>query len=264
MATVKKVKKAQGGTAQYKSQWGKKTADSTKYYNDKAMDNLKAVVNLRSHGASAKDTEGYQKEQRQALKDRNRQRMKGTPGYDKNGFPVKKQKTGGKVKKAQFGTMEKKTSPGGMYKSRTFRDASGNVVKETQRRTLKGFLSGAPRAAGKKASMKKGGKIIKKAQNGADMVSKLKAANKNSKSTDRKMGLNFDKKSFDSVKSYDSLIKTKTKPKAKNGTSFGMLSVKAGVDKNPKPTAADRIAGAKGLAKYGKMMKKGGKCKNGC
>ena len=48
--------------------------------------------------------------------------------------------------------------------------------------------------------------------------------------------------------------------KAKSG--FGMLSVKAGVDKNPKPTAADRIAGAKGLAKKGakvaKKMKNGG------
>jgi hypothetical protein len=44
-----------------------------------------------------------------------------------------------------------------------------------------------------------------------------------------------------------------------------MLSVKAGIDKNPKPTAADRIAGAKKQAKSGtKMMKKGGKCKNGC
>jgi hypothetical protein len=32
---------------------------------------------------------------------------------------------------------------------------------------------------------------------------------------------------------------------AKGGaTKFGMLSVKAGIDKNPKPTAADRIAGA--------------------
>ncbi len=41
-----------------------------------------------------------------------------------------------------------------------------------------------------------------------------------------------------------------TKKMAKGGSSFGMLSVKAGVDKNPKPTAADRIAGAK--------MKKGG------
>ena len=62
--------------------------------------------------------------------------------------------------------------------------------------------------------------------------------------------------------------------KAKNGTSFGMLSVKAGIDKNPNPTQADRIAGAKKMAKGGKaskkanygksMMKKGGKCKNGC
>ena len=89
--------------------------------------------------------------------------------------------------------------------------------------------------------------------------------------TSRKMGLNFDKKSF------DKLPKLKTK-KAEKGDSFGMLSVKAGVDKNPNPTAADRIAGAKKMAKfgkkvvkkvvkkasYGKMMKGGGKCKNGC
>jgi len=33
-------------------------------------------------------------------------------------------------------------------------------------------------------------------------------------------------------------------------TKFGMLSVKAGIDNNPKPTAADRIAGAtKGMKK---------------
>ena len=43
------------------------------------------------------------------------------------------------------------------------------------------------------------------------------------------------------------------KPKMAKGGSFGMLSVKAGVDKNPKATAADRIAGAK--------MKKGGSVK---
>lgn len=36
------------------------------------------------------------------------------------------------------------------------------------------------------------------------------------------------------------------RPRFKSGGStFGMLSVKAGVDKNPKATAADRIAGAK-------------------
>jgi len=41
-------------------------------------------------------------------------------------------------------------------------------------------------------------------------------------------------------------------------SSFGMLSVKAGVDKNPKATAADRIAGAKmkaGKAKHGGAKK---------
>ena len=32
---------------------------------------------------------------------------------------------------------------------------------------------------------------------------------------------------------------------AKGGSTFGMLSVKAGIDNNPKPTQADRIAGAK-------------------
>ena len=49
--------------------------------------------------------------------------------------------------------------------------------------------------------------------------------------------------------------------KAKNGGAFGMLSVKAGIDKNPNPTAADRIAGATKKAKSGASMKK---CKYGC
>jgi hypothetical protein len=41
------------------------------------------------------------------------------------------------------------------------------------------------------------------------------------------------------------LVKSKATKFAKGGSTFGMLSVKAGIDKNPKPTAADRIAGAK-------------------
>ena len=56
--------------------------------------------------------------------------------------------------------------------------------------------------------------------------------------------------------------------KNKKATKFGMLSVKAGIDKNPKPTAADRIAGAtKGKKKMmgggmmKKRMKRGGKAK---
>ena len=39
--------------------------------------------------------------------------------------------------------------------------------------------------------------------------------------------------------------KGKDVEKKKKKSSFGMLSVKAGIDKNPNPTEADRIAGAK-------------------
>lgn len=41
----------------------------------------------------------------------------------------------------------------------------------------------------------------------------------------------------------------------KGGSTFGILSIIAGIDKNPNPTAADRIAGAK---KGTKKMAKGG------
>lgn len=47
-----------------------------------------------------------------------------------------------------------------------------------------------------------------------------------------------------------------SKMKKGGSSSFGMLSVKAGIDKNPKPTAADRIAGAKmNKKKYGGTSK---------
>ncbi len=159
--------------------------------------------------------------------------------------------------------------------------------------------------------MKRGGKIIKKAQFGynlgkaagavAGKVSRVKAslkkvrgdveqAERNYKTADSLSNANpkigpgpkglkkmVDERTSNREKA-DSLRKAGRKlegldykkggkmiKKAKNGTSFGMLSVKAGIDKNPKPTAADRIAGAKKQAKSGtKMMKKGGKCKNGC
>jgi hypothetical protein len=49
------------------------------------------------------------------------------------------------------------------------------------------------------------------------------------------------------------------KYKSGGSTSFGMLSVKAGVDNNPKPTYADKIAGAK---KSTGKMRNGGTIKN--
>jgi hypothetical protein len=50
------------------------------------------------------------------------------------------------------------------------------------------------------------------------------------------------------------MMKSGGMKKAKSG--FGMLSVKAGIDKNPNPTQADRIAGAKGMANSGKKVAK--------
>jgi hypothetical protein len=54
------------------------------------------------------------------------------------------------------------------------------------------------------------------------------------------------------------MMKSGGMKKAKSG--FGMLSVKAGIDKNPNPTFADKIAGAKKKAMSGmEVMKNGGK-----
>jgi hypothetical protein len=61
----------------------------------------------------------------------------------------------------------------------------------------------------------------------------------------------FEKKYVQKKKDGGKLVK-----KAKAGGAFGMLSVKAGIDKNPNPTQADRIAGAKKLAKSGKKVVK--------
>ena len=68
---------------------------------------------------------------------------------------------------------------------------------------------------------------------------------------------NFNKGGRVGLKSGTNLIRRKSdiqkiketfspkKSPAKKSTKFGMLSVKAGIDKNPNPTQADRIAGAK-------------------
>ena len=51
----------------------------------------------------------------------------------------------------------------------------------------------------------------------------------------------------------------------KSKTEFGMLSVKAGIDNNPKPTQADRIVGATKKANGGQIngLKKMGMNKGG-
>jgi hypothetical protein len=64
------------------------------------------------------------------------------------------------------------------------------------------------------------------------------------------------------VKRAEPMMKNGGMKKAEDGkkTAFGMLSVKKGIDNNPNPTFADKIAGAKKKAMSGmEMMKMGGK-----
>jgi hypothetical protein len=121
-------------------------------------------------------------------------------------------------------------------------------------------------------------KKVKKAQMGKSVTAKKRAAVDSvpsemfpgkmipkSKST-YESGFNIATGMYDKPAKKTSTPAKKSVPKKKfkDGGSFGMLSVKAGVDKNPKPTAADRIAGAKmnaGKMKSGGKMKK---CKYGC
>ena len=107
MATIKKAQKGV-----------KATPDSTSYYNkkaDKAAYEMAAAktpveMSLASNRIAAAD------------KSAKRQKFKGKPGYDKNGFPIKKQQAGGVTKanpkapmvdpKGAFTTVQKRTIAG--------------------------------------------------------------------------------------------------------------------------------------------------------
>ena len=132
---------------------------------------------------------------------------------------------------------------------------------------------GTPPMGANGPMMRRGGKI-KKMQGGGPAKDTTKVSYESSPYTQAKQnkatGVVIPKKNekeeFTYIRNSEKAAAKKAlagKPakKAQGGTKFGMLSVKAGVDNNPKPTAADRIAGAKGLAKSGKTMKK---CKYGC
>ena len=81
-----RIKKAQKGV--------KASADSSAYYNKQMMDAYESAarnMNFPEYRESAF------KRAKQAGKDLDRQAKKGKPGYDKDGFPIKKQRSGGKI-----------------------------------------------------------------------------------------------------------------------------------------------------------------------
>lgn len=101
--------------------------------------------------------------------------------------PMKK---GGKMAKAQDGyktlsnvtvdspSMNRgkktiQTSPGGAYKMKTTTDASGNTIKKVERRTLKGLISGAPKARGVMEQKFKAGGSLKAVPSDKVGLSKL-------------------------------------------------------------------------------------------
>jgi hypothetical protein len=120
MATIKKtIKKAQAGI--------KATKDSTDYYSKQASNFGTAAARNMNRPATANRAFKNQKE---ALDNMFRQSDKGKPGYDKNGFPVKKKmKAGGIINKAQNGEVIKGSRKGlGVFKTEKQRTTSGGTV----------------------------------------------------------------------------------------------------------------------------------------
>jgi hypothetical protein len=68
---------------------GKPTADSTAYYKDEAKFQGDLAVTSSKFGLR-KQAEENMANSRKAYKDASRQKFKGKPGFDKNGFPIKK------------------------------------------------------------------------------------------------------------------------------------------------------------------------------
>ena len=90
MATVKKVKKAQKGI--------KATADSTKYYKDQEKSYRTLSKSEKGDTEVSKfNKDFFDRAAGKAVSDQLRQYHKGSSGYDVNGFPIKKKKSGGKV-----------------------------------------------------------------------------------------------------------------------------------------------------------------------
>ncbi len=86
----KTIKKAQKGV--------KATADSTKYYKDQEKSFKTLAKSEKGDTEVSKFNKNFfERASGKAVSDQLRQSRKGKPGYDANGNPLKKQKTGGKT-----------------------------------------------------------------------------------------------------------------------------------------------------------------------
>ena len=118
-------------------------------------------------------------------------------------------------------------------------------IKNKQPLTFKGAkqktLSNTEKAKIRKEESKK--MFEKTMSDNKKVIKNIMRGGKESKKDGGRMGLKRGT-GLTKKKSNVQKIKETFAPKNKS-TKFGMLSVKAGIDKNPNPTQADRIAGAK-------------------
>jgi len=99
---MKTIKKAVNGTTTTKTTIRPvATKDSTEYFRQKSLDKVKDIVFTTRPGAK----KAYENDMQQSLNDMKRQRLKGKPGYDKNGYPIKK--NGGSIKAKDGKWMQK-------------------------------------------------------------------------------------------------------------------------------------------------------------
>ena len=75
----------------------KPTADSTAFYK-RASESFMRLANDESKKGNDGTVRKLVKLAESSFEDQKRQSKKGKPGYDKNGFPIKKLKVGGAVK----------------------------------------------------------------------------------------------------------------------------------------------------------------------
>lgn len=149
MATVKKpIKKAQNGA---------KTADSTSYFKGRAKDMARQSLYAEAKG-DKKLSNVYMDVASKATSDAERQKLKGKPGYDKNGYPLKKKKmqTGGSI-----GSKVVQENPRQQRRLSRIRETNPERAAKVEKRMVR-RADRAMGARGAASRMKTGGKVAKK------------------------------------------------------------------------------------------------------
>ena len=151
MATIKKpAKKMQMG--------GKATADSTAYFKKRESDAYSSAArNIKDPKLSGQAF----KRGLEAGKSVDRQSKKGKPGYDKNGYPLKKQEMGG-VTKAKNGKSFPDLNKDGKITKADILKGRGVIAKKGASLKKQAAVAIAMKKAGKTPkTMKSGGKMKK-------------------------------------------------------------------------------------------------------